>query len=340
MHTKQILEGLDEKLGSLGKKLDDLTKKTEELRAENDKNLQTIRDLSQETGAEELLLRLNGTLTAMRNCAHGITPENLYAMREKLKKLWEDFDKILSSCDIGAVYLAPETPAAALEGKEDMWHITYAEPTAAKQAGTVKSCTNMALKTPSGGIMHGDAIVYTGEAKPAYRREEKHEGNAVPLERPKQFVNVEDPSGGQTAKVVYTSPEDVTGEVFPFVAGREFEVVRDRKKPVTVRFDQTAGGKGNVTLTDGRVKPLFTGSKYLGEYYYLGKVKECAGLTVEGCDGYLFPENCDPAAQAMIKFFIDDGVLYLGVYIRVWNDDGACYAYNEAKSYRLARAEG
>ena len=126
--------------------------------------------------------------------------------------------------------------------------------------------------------------------------------------------------------------------LLPFLEGREFVVVRDRKKPATVRFDRSAEGRGIVRYTDNRMVSFFSTPKFLGEYYNLGKTREISAVSVCGSE-YSFPRSGDISEQAVFKFVVEDGVLCLYLCTRVWGDEEKGFVYGNEQVVKLARVD-
>lgn len=126
--------------------------------------------------------------------------------------------------------------------------------------------------------------------------------------------------------------------LLPFLEGREFVVVRDRKKPATVRFDRSAEGRGIVRYADNRLVSIFSTPKFLGEYYNLGKTRDISAVSVCGSE-YSFPRSGDISEQAVFKFVVEDGVLCLYLSTRVWGDEEKGFVYGNDQVVKLARVD-
>lgn len=126
--------------------------------------------------------------------------------------------------------------------------------------------------------------------------------------------------------------------LYPFFSGREFEVVRDRKKPATVKFDRSAEGRGIVKYTDNKIVSIFTGSKVLGEYYNLGKTRDIYVISVCGNE-YCFPKSGDISEQAVFRFVVEEGVLCLYLSTRVWGDEQKSFIYFNEQEIKLAKVD-
>lgn len=125
---------------------------------------------------------------------------------------------------------------------------------------------------------------------------------------------------------------------YPFFAGREFTVVRDRKKPATVKFDKSAESRGIVRYADNKLVSIFSGSKILGEYYNLGKTRDISVISICGSE-YYFPRSGDISEHAVLKLTVEDGVLCLYICTRVWGDIQKSFVYGNEQLVKLAKVE-
>ena len=363
MRRKVLSEEIEKQLKPLLIEIQQLKEEVASCKAETELYKKEVQRAMPAVSAEDLLLKLNSVLTELRNDTYLLNVDSFDSIKARQVKLWAKFDAVLNSCNINAYYFEPGAFVGDLSKTVDAnrWNIIPEIPVNNRRINTVKQCYGMAIESEGGQPFMGEIGVYLSEVAPEVSRriiKETTISDVKSLEYAKpeaknvtqvrilaENLPAEENMEPEPVKTeVKNEADSLNTQLFsntgilPLYSGREFSVVRDRKKPATLKFEKSTESRGIVKYSDNRLLSLFAGSKYLGEYYNLGKLRDISVVSVCGNEYYL-PQSNDVSAQAVFKFAIEEGILCLYLCIRVWGDAEKSFVYGNEQVIRLAQVD-